>query len=233
MDDWLERPAEYADIRRSLHLLLIAFLGLPPGEAVTYNPHGFRHTLVSIGQQLRSYGIISEPDLEILGHWSKGSDMPRRYDSAKGVTELRARTTLMETVRTSWRPAKNGSLPCPPSASSYPPREVPDPRGDGGPRSRSVPDLSGSSSLLCPPSEVLVDPGGGGRLEARSFSDLSSSSGVRLVGHTRRHRIHLVGHGSLLTVCKMWTCGDPGSPTAFATFCDISDTWDRCRNCFR
>ena len=80
-------------------------------EAVQFNPHGFRHILVSIGQQLRFQNIVSERDLERLGHWSKGSIMPDKYDSAAGVSELRARTALLDVVRNGWRPAKEGDLP--------------------------------------------------------------------------------------------------------------------------
>ena len=88
MDLWLDRPADYADTRRALHLVLMLACPMSATEAVEYNPHGFRHLLVSVGQQLRSFGVVSESDLERLGHWSKGSPMPGKYDSAAGVSEL-------------------------------------------------------------------------------------------------------------------------------------------------
>jgi hypothetical protein len=94
MDGWLDRPAEYADIRRALHLILITFLGIVPQEAVTFNPHGFRHIMVSIGQQLRPFGIVSEEDLERLGHWDSPGIPPgfsRDYGGRPGAPQGRSR----------------------------------------------------------------------------------------------------------------------------------------------
>ena len=71
MDGWCDRPTDYADIRRALHLMLVALFGMKPADAVSFNPHGFRHVLVSLGQHFMPFGVISEPDLELLGHWSK------------------------------------------------------------------------------------------------------------------------------------------------------------------
>ena len=113
MDSWIDRPAEYADIRRGLHIILMTQCGMSSSEAVSYNPHGFRHLLITIGQQLRSLGLVSEADIERLGHWEKDSQMVRRYDTSAGVSELSTRSTLLRTVREGWRPAANGSLPNP------------------------------------------------------------------------------------------------------------------------
>ena len=63
MDEWLGRPAEYPDVRRALQLVLMALFGMSAEEAVEFSPHGFRHVLISCGQQVRA-------DLECLGHWS-------------------------------------------------------------------------------------------------------------------------------------------------------------------
>ena len=113
LDSWINRPAEYADIRRALHLVLMSQCGMSSSEAVSYSPHGFRHLLITIGQQLRTLGVVSEDDIERLGHWEKNSSMVRRYDSSAGVSELSTRATLLRAVRDGWRPAANGSLPNP------------------------------------------------------------------------------------------------------------------------
>ena len=63
MDEWLGRPAEYPDVRRAFYLVLMALFGMSAEEAVEFSPHGFRHVLISCGQQVRA-------DLECLGHWS-------------------------------------------------------------------------------------------------------------------------------------------------------------------
>ena len=113
MDSWINRPAEYADVRRGLHIILMSQCGMSSSEAVSYNPHGFRHLLITIGQQLRTLGLVCEADIERLGHWEKDSQMVRRYDTSAGVSELSTRATLLRTVREGWRPAANGSLPMP------------------------------------------------------------------------------------------------------------------------
>ena len=117
MDQWLDRPADYTDTRRALHFTLMLACSFSAAEAVQFNPHSFRHILVSVGAQLRGQNIVDERDSERLGHWSKGSAMPDKYDSAAGVSELRARSALLGAVRNGWRPAADGNLP-PPIASS-------------------------------------------------------------------------------------------------------------------
>ena len=130
-EDWLHRPALYADARRMLHLILMIFFDMDCEEAARYNPHGFRHVMVTAGQQARALGALGEGDLERLGHWNKGSAMPLRYDSSAGVSELVVRSTITNAVRAGWRPAPEGNLPvplptntiveaCPPSVCSRP-----------------------------------------------------------------------------------------------------------------
>jgi len=68
MDGWLDRPADYSDIRRAMHFMLHVCWSLPIVEAVSFNPHSFRHFMVEAGQQLRSLNVCSETDLEKLGH---------------------------------------------------------------------------------------------------------------------------------------------------------------------
>ena len=121
LDGWIKRPATYADVRRSLHLILMLEFSMEAKVAVTYNPHGFRHTLVGAAQQLRRFGLFQEEDVERLGHWSRGSAMPRRYDTEAGVTELDVRTTILQQLRNGWRPSTDGNLPQPPIARDQEP----------------------------------------------------------------------------------------------------------------
>ena len=117
-DQWLSRPASYGDLRRSLHFLLHVCLAMPAEEAVKYNPHCFRHFLITSGQQLRALDICTVDDIERLGRWSKGSRMPDVYDSALGVSDLMARHKVVATLRTGWTPAVEGQLPCVPPPST-------------------------------------------------------------------------------------------------------------------
>jgi hypothetical protein len=227
LDGFLERPAEYGDMRRSLHVVLM-ILGMNAQSAVEYNPHGFRHVLVSVGQQLRSLGIVEEGELERIGHWTKGSNMPRKYDSCAGVSELKVRETLMRAIRNGWRPAPEGCLPA--SASGFLVPRVPDPVGVGGvagvpdtsrhPCGRSVPDLApvgvpDPASVV--PADVVPDP--------RPENPCS-------VGHSKRLKLHRT-MGTGVSLCKMWRCGTVSEPAAAADFTDSCLSLKKCVNCWR
>ena len=110
-DAWLDRPAEYSDIRRALHFIYHVYCGMGLDKAAAYNPHGFRHFMVEAGQQLRSLNICSSAGVERLGHWAKGSAMPQTYDSTSGVSELQDRHIVLKSLRSGWRPAQEGELP--------------------------------------------------------------------------------------------------------------------------
>ena len=110
-DSWLDRPAEYSDIRRALHFIYHLYCGMSLDEAVAYNPHGFRPFMVEAGQQFRSLKVCSFEDVERLGHWVRGSAMPDAYDSASGVSELQVRHVILKARRGGWRPAREGELP--------------------------------------------------------------------------------------------------------------------------
>ena len=72
--------------------------------------------------------------------------MPGCYDSAAGVSELRARTELLKVIRSGWRPAKDGELPRNPRNSGC---------SDGLP---SAP-VALRESLLLPPPPVSIGLG--------------------------------------------------------------------------
>jgi hypothetical protein len=113
-DVWSDVPATYGDVRRMLHLVLMSQFNLRAVDAVEFNPHGFRHVLITAAHQLKGFGVVSEPDLDVLGHWSKGSAMPRSYDSSAGVTEMRTREAIIQQIRLGWRLVNDGSFPMAP-----------------------------------------------------------------------------------------------------------------------
>ena len=117
MSGWINRPAEYHDLRRSLHLMLHLYCNVAMDDAVTYNPHSFRHFLLESAQQLRAVNVCSTNELERLGHWSAGSSMPDKYDNASGVSELQARHRVLEALRSGWHPVPEGALPRAPSGT--------------------------------------------------------------------------------------------------------------------
>jgi len=71
------------------------------------------HSLITTGQQLRTLRVVTEGDIERLGHWARDSSMVRRSDTSAGVSELSTRTALLRAVREGWRPVANCSLPSP------------------------------------------------------------------------------------------------------------------------
>ena len=209
MDRWLDRPAEYADVRRALHFILMSQCGMTASEAVTYSPHGFRHLLITIGQQLRTQGVVTEGDIERLGHWAKDSSMVRRYDTSAGVSELSARSTLLRAVREGWRPVSDGTLPNP------------------------LPSTPGAQALV---RSIPQTPISYGRAAPAGRVGQAVPSGrpcfIR-VGHRTRKRVHLVSEPHRVSMCGMWTCGTRSDPVAHALYEDIPLSWPDCRNCER
>lgn len=87
----LRRPARFADFSLASRFLLMVYGGETPDTVVEYTPHGCRHVQVTAAAQLASQGLMSGASIEVLGHWEKGSKMPRLYDSSACVTELATR----------------------------------------------------------------------------------------------------------------------------------------------
>ena len=110
-DQWLQRPAEYSDFRRAVHFLFHTYLGMTQEMAICYNPHSFRHFLIESAQQLRAMKYCSTDEVERLGRWKKGSDMPEAYDNQSGVSDLLARHRVLSVLTSGWRPATEGELP--------------------------------------------------------------------------------------------------------------------------
>jgi hypothetical protein len=96
MDEWIPRPARYGDFSRALHLLLMIYGGESPESVIEFTPHGCRHVQLTAAQQLAQQGHLGVSCLESLGHWERGSKMPKHYDAAACVTELQARKTISD-----------------------------------------------------------------------------------------------------------------------------------------
>ena len=176
---WMQRPCEYAHVRRALHTLLLA-VGLAADEAVQFNPHGLRHVLVTSGQQLRSLGLMTEDDIERLGHWSRNSSMTRRYDNAAGTSERMARETVMRAFRCGWRPAKDGCMPSMPALENIPSKVaqefVPAPLPSGalepGPRGLAYHQRSGNGNLNTAAQELVPGSFPPGALEQKQSASV-------------------------------------------------------------
>lgn len=89
---WLNRTPEHRAVQMLTHLLLVEYCGVKPVGAIRYNPHGFRHIMVSCGQQRMRFGLVETEDMErcwALGQ--KGSMMPSTSDDYCGVSERHAK----------------------------------------------------------------------------------------------------------------------------------------------
>lgn len=96
LNRWLRRPARYTDRSRAFRLILMLYGGETPETVVEYTPHGCRYVQVTAAAQRASQGLMSDASIAVLGHWEKGSKMPRLYDSSACVTELATRRTVLD-----------------------------------------------------------------------------------------------------------------------------------------
>jgi hypothetical protein len=94
---------------------LLILGGMEADVALQFTLHSWRHLLPTAARQLR----LSDSDQVEIGHWTTGSAMPRRYDSAACVTELTAKAAILEAVGRGWALADPGCV-----AALPPPADV-------------------------------------------------------------------------------------------------------------
>jgi len=190
--------------------------GESPESVIEYTPHGCRHVQVIVGTQLVLQGVLDESALDSLGHWEKGSKMPRLYDAAACVTELQTRKSISDVLRTGWRPAANGQLPSPatPVTRLAVCPATPAVRSDTPQRKKQRVNgmMAGSE----------IDE----KINTTSRQSLSSSSTSVLslvVLNTQRRKAHRVVPPNTVSCCGWWTCGSPNEPAGNAVFGDVGN----------
>ena len=213
LDAWLPRPAEYRDISRALHMLLMLYGGETLESVIEYTPHGCRHVMVTAGTQLVSQGILKSSSLETLGHWEKGSKMPGLYNSASCVTELQTRSVIAETLRTGWRPSADGSLPAP--ATPVMERTM-------MPRTPSVNTGLEKADVKVAATATSLNKVG---------DDQGEAPKTLVVINTQRKMAHKVTLPSRVSLCQWYTCGSPDQPAPNASFAPVGSA-RRCNRCF-
>ena len=201
----MRAATEFADFDRALKLLLMVHAGETPETVVEFTPHSCRHVQVTAGSQLAAQGLVTDKSMETLGQWEPGSKMPKRYDSAACVSELRTRATISDAIRSGWRPVEDGSLPVPPTpgACVY-----------GAP-------ATPKTALNAP--TVISDSGSSAAVEQVT---------TYTVVNVRKRKAHCVTSTSRLSICKWFTCGTVAEPAPGASFGDIG-TAEKCAICFR
>ena len=211
LDRWLDRPARYADFSRALHLLLMVYGGETPSTVVDYTPHGCRHVQVTAAAQLVSQGLLTDAAVEVLGHWGKGSKMPRTYNDAACVTELATRSIVLDSFRSGWRPAANGSLPAPATPAMV----------------RNTIPGTPLTTIATQRAERSSDTGA----KVNDRVNPTTHTKVLTVVNTRRKMAHRVRPPSVTTTCGFYTCGSALNPTQNAVFGPVGKAV-MCTACF-
>ena len=225
MDEWLDRPARHADFGRALHVLLMAYANELPEDVVAFTPHGCRHVQVTAAQQLAQQHLLTENAVESLGHWERGSRMPRKYDAASCVTELSARKTIADAISSGWRPAADGELPALAQSSTSTP-----PTASAKAGAAIATAFAAAATAADPIDQEEAS------VETTDMQQSTVEVNLRLprvVYHIQRRRVHLWRPPSQASVCGWWSCGSPDAPTAFAVFDpETTESIVRCRKCF-
>ena len=185
--------------------------GESPQSVIEYTPHGCRHFSVTSATQLKAQGVLGSEALESLGHWERGSKMPLLYDNARCVTELQARKTVGDALRSGWRPAEDGQLP--------------------------MPATPGGDMIKCPgtPALAIGAPNfPSATIESTSSDAATTSNAPRrvMVYNNKRHRVHIVLEGQIKSLCDTWTCGTAAKPSWNAEFAGPMNA-TKCTVCFR
>jgi len=206
MDKWLPRPAEYRDFSRCFHTLLMIYGGETPASVIAYTPHGCRHVQVTAGTQLAAQGLMTDSALECIGHWEKGSKMPRHYDSEACVTELQTRRTVTSAYRSGWRPATDGCMPTP-----------------------ATPAMSLCAAPMTPVAMTPMRTVAATVFVSGSESSTSSTRSATRVFNKQRNKFLMTVASSVKSRCS--TCGAKEKPAVNADF-DYNGPGTKCTACF-
>ena len=107
---FVPEPARFYHAQAAMRLLLAGPpLSLDLVEALTYSCHSWRHVYPTAGKQL----LMSNEQVNAMGHWDTHSRMPLVYDSKACVTELVLKSQVMEALQDGWRISDAGTIPMP------------------------------------------------------------------------------------------------------------------------
>ena len=224
-------------------ILCLPPFNLSPEEALAETPHGLRHLYPEASRQLVSkFGVgMSEDQKEEVGHWARGSSMPRHYDSAACVSELIAKNRIAAAMRRGWDVVPAGNV-------LHPEPEVPEPTPDAVFLSTLKQELATIADIGVHDPKVkkgtavdkhtttLCQHPGKSRIKV--VKDLALLPTAVQVLHRGSMKVHLYSAG-IASVCGVWTTGSVAEPAPLAEFSSSLYKWDGdpsvkfCRNCFR
>ena len=207
------QPAEWNDMNRLLHAVLISHCGLDSRSACTFTMHSFRHLLPTCAFQLG----VPEPEVEAMGQWGNKASTARLYDSVALASELSTKTWIISNLSAGWRPVRAGSIPSPPQVL----------------RMAALPSA--------PPSHVLppADWAKRGEICMRQLNaEFKLRPSVRqVVGTSALVHLYCVFGSRSMTLCKRWTCGPFENPVKGAVFSADPNFFDNdkygfCERCY-
>jgi len=162
-------------------LLVRPPFSLTAAAAAQYSLHGFRHVYTTAMRQL----ALPMDDIDDAGHWRRGSEMVKTYDSADCVAELRSKETVRRAVASGWRRVSSACLPLPaPGADDSHP-------------------ASSSNVALVAPTRVVR--------ECVKTAPVFVVNIKTQILHTWRG-MSRGGRESMYTTCRKWKCGSPACP---------------------
>jgi hypothetical protein len=210
MQTFTRRIARYNDGVGLMRALLI-LSGMEADVSLRFTLHSWRHLMPTMARQLRP----PEHEQVEIGHWSTGSGMPRRYDSAACVTELGAKLSISSAVSGGWAPVAAGCVATDAPAPILP--VLPRAKGNFAKARARKHELKETSRITKSDVEIL-------------------DAGVQVVNFSTG-KVHLwrMGHSS---ICSLYKCGTPDSAATSASFCKpglkVEDTVSTpfCRQCY-
>ena len=193
--------ADYGHAQRAMRTLMAKQpFQMPAAVAATFGLHGFRHVYTTAMRQLD----LPQEDIDDAGHWRRGSEMVRTYDSASCVHELQAKEKVRTAVEMGWRRVSSACLPQP-SPCTPCPAQLPAPSTPGAcpaPRSPVGAVPAGPCSSSTSAQEKTV-PSMSRDDTPVYVMDVKTDVIHVWQGYTRR------GLPSAYTRCRNYRCGTP------------------------
>ena len=183
---------------------------LPEAAASTYCLHGFRHIYTTAMRQLD----MPHDTIDDAGHWRRGSEMIRTYDSADCVHELKSKEKVRVAVEMGWRGVSAACLPMPAPIGPVPSTE------GASSSSSSLPTCSSSSQAPVCTSASPISP--------TYVMEVATDTLHIWQGCTRS------GSASAYTRCRKHRCGTPSLQTSSFMWAAFQPSHhERCMACFK
>ena len=206
--------AKHRHVLRLLPAVLLESTACTEDTATSYGTHAFRRLYPTLAAQLE----LTAEQAECVGHWTKGSKMPKHYNSVQGAKEILVKNKLASAVASGWTPAPSGAVP----------RPVPVATAHTGTTSSSG---HGQTPPSAPPTApaVLVTPTAPAVVLSTPSQGEQERPGTVWVSNVRR-MVTVTVHqwrtaSGVKALCGRFECGTPERPTVNARFWSNQPPW--------